>query len=113
MAVRYSQEVHAYIRGHLNDFTQEEMAEQCNRLFGTSFTYKSMKSYYGNHNLKSGKRKRIYSKLWPEHVVALVMKNYKGHTYAQMAELLEKETGRKYTTDQIKSFYHNHRINSG
>lgn len=113
MSVRYSQEVHTYIREHLGDFTQEEMAEQCNKLFGTSFSVGSMKSYYANHKLKAGKRKAIRSKLWPEEVVEVLLANYKGRTYAETLELLERETGRKYTQAQLKSYYANHKLNSG
>lgn len=113
MAVRYSPEVHAFIREHLADYTQEEMATEVNKRYGTAFTPVGMKSYYHNHKLQAGKRKKIYSKLWPEDVVKIVLDNYKGRTYAEMIALLKEKTGRDYTQSQLKSYYANHDLNSG
>lgn len=113
MAVRYAPEVHQYIREHLGDYTQREMAERVNELFGTSFTPGMMKSYYSNHKLKAGKREKFFSKLWPPEVVEVLLEVYKGHTYKETIEILRERTGREYTTAQIKSYYANHNLNSG
>lgn len=113
MAVRYAPEVHQFIRDHLADYTQTEMAEKVNEIFRTEFTPASMKSYYSNHKLRAGKREKIRSKLWPEEAVAVLMEVYKGHTYKETIELLKERTGREYTTAQLKSYYANHKLNSG
>lgn len=113
MAVRYKPEVHEFIRTHLEQFTIREMAENVNRLFGTEFNYDKMKGYYNNHHLRTGKRQVIRSELWPEKVVAVLIANYKGRTYAEMLEILQRETGREYTQEQLKSYYANHKLNSG
>lgn len=91
MAVRYKPEVHEFIQTHLEQFTIREMAENVNRLFGTEFNYDKMKGYYNNHHLRTGKRQVIRSELWPEKVVAVLIANYKGRTYAEMLEILQRE----------------------
>lgn len=66
MAIRYKPEVHEYIREHLPEFTQSEMREHVNRIFGTSFTETGMKAYYANHKLKAGKRKQPPACFWTD-----------------------------------------------
>lgn len=113
MAIRYKPEVHQFIREHVAEYTQGEMAEKVNELFGTEFTAQTMKCYYHNHKLRAGKRKTIRSKVWPEEIVEVLLANYKGHTYLETIEILKRETGRTYTKEQLKSYYHNHGLNSG
>jgi hypothetical protein len=113
MAVRYRPEVHDFIRTHLEQFTIREMAEEINQRFGTNFNYDKMKGYYANHKLKSQKREKVQSKTWPEEVVNVLLKNYKGRSWAEMQEILLEKTGREYTIGQIKGYYANHKLNSG
>ena len=105
MAVRYRPEVHDFIRTHLEQFTIREMAEEINQRFGTNFNYDKMKGYYANHKLKSQKREKVQSKTWPEEVVNVLLKNYKGRSWAEMQEILLEKTGREYTIGQIKGYY--------
>lgn len=113
MAVRYKPEVHQFIREHLADYTIREMAEEVNRRFGTEFNYEKMHGYYNNHKLKTEKREPFYSKLWPPEVVEVLLEVYQGHTYQQTIDLLKERTGREYTRAQLKSYYANHKLNSG
>lgn len=113
MAVRYSEAVHQFIRENVGSYTQREMAEKVNALFGTTFTDGSMKSYYANHKLKAGKRERKYSALWPKEVVEILMEVYKGRSYRDVREILEEKTGRTYSLAQIKTYYAAHKLDSG
>lgn len=113
MAIRYKPEVHAYIREHLLEFTQDEMREHVNRIFGTSFTPTGMKAYYSNHKLKAGKRKRLLPRFWTPEKVAFICEHYKGTSYREMIDLFEERFGIRLTLNQVKGFYGRHHLDSG
>jgi hypothetical protein len=50
----YPQEVEEYIKSHFKDTGPKDMAEEVNRIFGTSYTHGQMKGYYGRNKLNSG-----------------------------------------------------------
>ena len=109
----YPKEVRNYIARYASRMTIDDMVERVNERFGTQFDYWKMKAYYGNHKIHSGMRKTIYSDLFPEEICSLISENCKGKGHKEMASFLLLETGRVYTPEQIKSFYHNHGIDSG
>lgn len=113
MAVRYAPEVHQFIREHLGGYTQREMAERVNELFGTSFTPGMMKSYYSNHKLKAGKREKFYTKEWPKEICDFILEHYKGTGYRDMIQLVKDQFGKEYTFNQIKGFYGRNHLDSG
>ena len=57
MAVyRYPQEVHDFVKKWAPKLRDQDLAEACNREFGTSFTASGMKSFRGNHGYRNGKK---------------------------------------------------------
>lgn len=55
----------------------------------------------------------MYSKVFPEDICHFIEGNYKGTGHKQMAELIKENFGQEYTSQQIKSYYKNHNLNSG
>lgn len=108
----YSREVLQFATEHAKEYTQEEMAEELNRRFNTEFTRAKIKNYYANHNLKAGKRRRTYSKTFPQEVCDFMEANQKG-SLQEMVDKLRAEFGREYTVQQIKAYYANHGLRTG
>jgi hypothetical protein len=50
----YPQEVEEYIKSHFKGTGPKAMAEEVNRIYGTSYTHCQMKGYYGRNKLDSG-----------------------------------------------------------
>lgn len=115
--MRYTPEVHEFIRGNVQGRTAAELAELTNEAFGTGFTASSMKAYKNNHKLRSGTPtglpKGRATDLYPADVRDFIQANYRGTSYAAMAALLKKTFGREYTTRQIMGYYKNHKLDSG
>lgn len=76
-----------------------------------------MKNYKGNHNLKSGTpigtRAGSPSKQYPEEIQKYILDNYKGVGHKDMADQLNSLFGTKYNQVNIKSYYANHKLDSG
>lgn len=117
MSIRYPTEVHQFIRNNVVGRTAKELAEMTNAAFGTGFTAASMKSYKANHRLKSrtpcGLPKGRPTELYPAEVVAYILENYRGTSYADMAAQLKDTFDREYTPAQIMNYYKNQKLNSG
>ena len=57
MAVyRYPTEVHEFVKKWAPKLRDQDLAEACNRRFGTEFTVNSMKSFRGNHGYRNKKK---------------------------------------------------------
>ncbi|MBO7251786.1 MAG: HNH endonuclease [Oscillospiraceae bacterium] len=88
-----------------------------NAAFGTNFTKETMKSYKQNHKLRSGtprsRPKGHPSKKFPSPVKEFIYANYKNTGPTKMAAMLKEKFGLDYKISQIKSFYANHKLNSG
>lgn len=114
---RYPEEVHKFIAENVQGRTTKELVELVNAKFGPIFTESKMKSYKTNHKLKSGTPCGLPAgrptELYPEEVKKFIEENHKGVGPKAMAELLNKTFGTNYTREQLKSYYGNHKINSG
>lgn len=114
---RYPEEVHQFIAQNVEGRTTKELAELVNVKFGLSFTEAKMKSYKTNHKLKSGTPRGLPAgrptELYPEEISRFIEQNHSGVGPKDMTELLNKTFGTNYTTTQMKSYYRNHKIDSG
>jgi len=114
---KYSEEIHRFIAENVQGRTTKELVELVNAKFGPIFTELKMKAYKKNHNLKSGTPTGLPAgrptKLYPAEIKEFIEKNHKGVGPKDMAELLNKTFGTNYTKKQLKSYYKNHKINSG
>lgn len=116
MVYKYSDEVRKFIKDNVAGRTVKDLAKLTNEEMGTNFTYSKMKSYLGNHGLRTGTKKgnpkgsyRIYT---PE-ISEFIHKNYKGTGHQAMADLLNKKFGTGFTKEQIKSYYGRFKLNCG
>ena len=117
MAIRYSKEVHDYIKANVVGKSAKELAEITNQKFGTEFTPESMKSYKKNHKLKSGTTggvpKGTPSKEFPEEIAKYIREKYYGIGPTEMTQILNRTFGTNYTKNQLRAYYKNHALNSG
>lgn len=115
--MRYPQEVHDFIREHVEGRTTKELAELVNREFGTEFTASKMKSYKTNKHLKSGTPcglpKGRPTELYPEEVQKFIRENCDGTSPQEMVKLLRAAFGREYQESQIRGYYKNNKLKSG
>ena len=113
----YSEKIKTFISQNVKGRTTKELVEIVNAKYGTEFTESKMRSYKKNHNLKSGIRCGVpagrATKRYPDEIFKFIKKNYKGVGHKEMSSLLNKTFGTNYTQSQIKSFYGNHKLNSG
>lgn len=114
---RYSPEVYEFAKENVSGRTNKELASMISERFGIEMTESKMQAYKKNHKLKSGrpkgKPKGQASSIFPQDVVDFIVANHKGNGHQTMAELVNEKFGTGYTKGQIKSFYANHKLNSG
>lgn len=117
MSQRFPPEVHAFIREHVAGRTAAELAALTNAALGTSLTPANIRAYKKNHHLQSGVRGGIVkgapTDLYPAHIAEFIRPHLKGTGPKQMAQLLNDTFGTAYTHNQMKSYYQNHRLDSG
>jgi len=112
MPKRYNQEIRDFIRDHVKQYTERELAEITNEKFGTHFTDRSINSYKKNNGWKGDRKIFVkYSALFPKEITEFILKRYKRTGYQAMAKLLKDQYGREYTSSQIRSYYRNHKLN--
>lgn len=113
----HPQEVHNFIRGNVKGTTTKDLAKLVNDKFDTAFTESSMKSYKGNHKLKSETPKSRTpnqpTDRYPKEVQEFIAENHKGTSYASMAKMLNGKFNTDYTQRQIRGYYKNHSLRSG
>ena len=117
MASRYAPEVRAFISQNAAGRTAQELADLVNKRFELGVSGKQMAAYKKNHKLKSGLppgfRAGTPSDLFLAEVVAYIRENYHGTGPKEMAERLNAVFSTNYTRQQLKSYYANHKLNSG
>jgi len=114
---RYPKEVKAFIKQYVQGTTTKDLVALVNTEFGLDFTESKMRAYKKNHNLKSGTSrglpKGLPSKQYPKEIKEFIAANYKDVGPKDMTDLLNKTFGTDYTHSQLKSYYANHKLNSG
>ena len=117
MRCQYSEQVRAFIAENAAGRTAQELADLVNTRFELGVSGKQMAAYKKNHKLKSGLPPGFCagapSKLFPSEVAAYIRKNYHGCGPKEMAERLNAMFSTDYTNQQLKSYYANHKLDSG
>ena len=117
MANRYPKEVHQFIEANVAGRTNRELTALVNEKFGSLFTESTMKSYKGNHGLKSGTPRSLPpgtpSKLYPAEVKQYILDHYVGTAWQDLADQLNTKFGTSYTQQQIGGYLKNHKLNTG
>lgn len=104
--------VEGFLMEHAVGISSRELADLVNREYGTQFTAVDMQQFKKARKIKSGTRGG-YSDTFPKEVAEYIKANYEGVGHKQQAENLRREFGKEYTPGQIKSFYANHKLDSG
>lgn len=113
---RYSKEINDFIRENVVGRTAEELAELVNEKFGTDFTKEKMKCYKTNHKLKSGTghgKPKGYSFIFSDEIKEFILQNYKGIGNEELKDLINKNFGTSFTTEQIKRYKQRKKLDSG
>ena len=120
MAVyRYPQEVHDFVKKWAPKLRDQDLAEACNREFGTSFTASGMKSFRGNHGYRNGKKQWTREEYWkyqtryPKGMYEFVRDHSWGVSSKKMAEMVNEKFGTSFTPGMMKQFRQRHGIRSG
>lgn len=113
---KYPEEVSRFIRTHAGEESIQDMADLVNRAFGTSFTYSSMRAYYGNHGLHAAPMK---GRTHPEKRIttpamdAFIQEHVEGTGPTAMAGLVNRTFGTSFTKEQMKAYYGRNKLDSG
>ena len=120
MAVyRYPQEVHDFVKEHVKELRDEELAEACNKALGTSFTAKTMKSFRANHGYRNFRTQWTseeywkHQKRWPQGMYEFIRDNSWGVSSADMARMVNEKFGTSFTPQRMKCFRAQCHIRSG
>jgi len=117
MAKRHPPEVLEFIRENAGGRTTDELLKLIANRFGPVFTRESLKAFKSNHKIRNGMptghRSGEASKQFPAPVRDFLLANCKGIGHKAMAEALNAQFGTTYTASRIKSFYGNHKLDSG
>ena len=117
MSVRYSKEVHDFIRENYKGRSVRELAVMTSGEFGIDFTYAKMRAYLKNHNYCTGAPKGNppgYSPKYPAGMEDFVRSIAAGKSTREIADLVNAEFGEGTVTVRCMRYYkHNHGINTG
>lgn len=111
-AFRYSPEMEDFLYAHFSEYNDKKMAEEFNREFGTDLSWEQVR-YFRRKNNISGKQHQYHSEVFTDEIRAFIEENYIGTGYKEMALLIYNKFGRLYQPKQIRSYYKNHKLNSG
>lgn len=115
----YPPEVHDFVKKWSPVYRDEMLARECNRIFGTSFTASTMKSFRGNHGYRNGKKQWTKEEYWkyqtryPQGLYEYVRDNSWGVSSKDMAEMVNQRFGTNFTQTGMKQFRARHGIKSG
>lgn len=120
MAVyRYPQEVHDFVKAHVHEMRDRDLAEACNKALGTNFTPQKMKCFRGNHGYKNGLKQWTKEDYWkyqtryPQGMYEFIRDNSWGVSSKEMAEMVNEKFGTNWTAAGMKQFRQRHGIKSG
>lgn len=119
MIYRYPQEVHDFVKKWSPILRDEDLAAECNKIYGTSFTASKMKAFRGNHGYRNGQKQWTkeeywkYQKYYPKGMYEFIRDNSWNVPSKEMAEMVNKKFGTNFTPNAIKQFRARHKIRSG
>lgn len=119
MIYRYPPEVHEFVKKWSPKLRDQELAEECNKALGTSFTAATMKSFRGNHGYRNGQKQWTKEEYWkyqtyyPKGMYEYVRDNSWGVSSKEMAERVKELFGYEMTPTAMKQFRQRHGIKSG
>lgn len=109
---QYTQEMENFLYAHFAEFNDKRMAEEFNKEFGTELSWNQIRHFRRKHNI-SGKQHQYHSEVFTDEIRAFIEENYIGTGYKEMALMIWHKFGKWYQPKQIRSYYRNHKLNSG
>lgn len=115
----YPPEVHEFVKKWSPKLRDQDLAEECNRRFGTAFTAQKMKAFRSNHKYWNGKKQWSkeeywkYQKRYPQGMYEFIRDNSWGVGSKKMAEMTNAKFGTNWTESGMKQFRQRHGIKSG
>lgn len=112
----YPAELDSFVRALYLTHTSGQIAELAQQEpWGKDITAERVHAFKVSRGYKTGKTGRPYNgpRLLTDEQEAFVRENCKGNGPLKMANLLNEKYGMDFSRQQIKSWYHNHGINSG
>lgn len=120
MIYKYPQEVHDFVKANCGKLRDRDLAEECNKALGTSFTTNSMKAFRANHHYKNGKPKHWtteefwrWQKFYPQGMYEFVRDNSWGVSSAEMSRMIKEKFDFDYSPTAVKQFRQRWGIRSG
>ena len=120
MAVfRYPQEVHEFVKANATAMRDKELAEECNRRFGTEFTASKMKAFRTNHSIHNGMKQWTreeywkYQTKWPKGMYEFIRDRSWGMSSKELAEMVNEKFGTNFTPKGMKDFRSRYGIKAG
>ena len=120
MAVyKYPPEIHEFVKQWAPRLRDRDLAEECNKKFGTSFTDQSMKAFRGNYGYRNGKKQYTSEEYWkyqrryPQGMYEFIRDNSWGVSSQKMADMTHEKFGTNWTATGMKQFRQRHGIRSG
>lgn len=120
MAVyRYPPEVHEFVKLWAPVYRDADLAEECNKLFGTNFNVDRMKAFRNNHNYRNGHKQWSkeeywrYQKRYPQGMYEFIRDNSWGVPSKDMARMVKEKFGVEFSAVGMKQFRQRHGIKSG
>lgn len=116
---KYSQEVHEFVKANAPKLRDDDLAEACNKKFGTHFTTTSMKSFRANYKYYNGRKQWTseeywkYQKRYPKGMHEFIRDNSWGVSSKEMAEMCNEKFGTHWTATGMKQFRQRNGIKSG
>lgn len=115
---RYPESVHRFVKEWCRTLSDEDMAEICNKYFGTSFTRKKMKCFRYNHGYNNGRRtwhtrEELLEMHYPEGMYDYIVEHSWGTPSKDLAEQVNELFGTNFNASKMKSFRQRYGIKSG
>lgn len=120
MIYKYPQEVHDFVRENCTKLRDDDLAEECNRLFGTEFTKNKMKCFRGNHGYWNGmplhysqeeyQRRQTH---FPKGMHEYIRDNSWGVSNKEMVRRVKEKFGYEMTVGQMHSYRSRYGFRSG
>ena len=111
-AFQYTPEMEAFLYDHFALLSDKKMAEAFNERFGTELSWHQVRHFRRKHNI-DGKHHQFHSEIFTDEIRKFMEENYIGTGYKEMALMIWHKFGKWYQPKQIRSYYKNHKLNSG
>ena len=117
---RYPPEVHEFVKDWCQKLRDKDLANACNKEFGTHFTEQSIKAFRGNHGYRNYMTKKPageeywkWQTRWPKGMFEYIRDNSWGVSSKEMAERVNELFGTDFTPSRMKVFRAKWHVRSG